>query len=127
MLMMRDGHAEMQVPAGANGAFQNVTVEFPGEVLSATPVLRGFMVKYGDLEHVASQDHHLAQLAAALEIASWGPPGIQGQHVTVSCVLNLMDDNGDDPMAGTIDFTVIADVQVLVPPIEPPVNVGRVT
>lgn len=127
MLMMRDGHAEMQVPAGANGAFQRVTVEFPGEVLSATPLLRGFMVKYGDLEHVAREDHHVAQMGAFLEIQSWGPPGIQGKSVTVDCVLNFMDDNGDDPMAGTIDFTVIADVQVLVPPIEPPINLGRAT
>ena len=124
MLVMRDGHAQMQVSAGAQGAFQEVTVEFPGEVLSATPVLRGFMVKYGDLEHVANEDHHVAQLAAVLQIASFGPPGIQGRMVTVNCVLNLMDDNGDDPMAGTIDFTVIADVQVLAPPIEPPVDLG---
>src|SRR5262245_61840922 len=102
--MMRTGHAEMEVPAGANGAWQTVTVEFPHRVRSATPVLVGYMVKYGDLAHVANEDHHVAQLAVSLEIPLFDPVPFQDATVTVSCVLNLMDDNGDDPMAGTIDF-----------------------
>ena len=111
MLMMKDGHAEMQVAAGAAGAFQGVTFEFPGKVLSATPVLRGFSLRYGSPDSpLPAEDHNLGQIAVLLDSRSDLSNNWAVGKVVVGCVVNLMDENGDDPMSGTVDFTVIADV-----------------
>jgi hypothetical protein len=121
MIVMQTGAVAFTPEVGAQGRFTDVKVHFPGAVRSATAVLCGWYAQYGSTP-APLEDHHVAGVGAGVEIIE-----VVGSSVTVDCVLNLRDDNGDDLMSGSIAFCVIADVLELPTPDLPDVATGVLT
>jgi hypothetical protein len=106
MIVMQSGHADFDLPGDLGGqGFADIKVDFNGLVRSATAVLCGYNVRYGNPEYGSVEDHHVAELYVAVLVTE-----ISGSSVTVDCVLIMHDDHADDPVSGAIWFCVIADV-----------------
>lgn len=119
MILMKAGDAAFVSPGENLAVYATATVEFPGLVRSATAVLTGFIAAYGRPDGPI-EDHHVGMVGTSVVVSD-----ITGGTVTVDCTLSLQDDNGDDPLNGSVGFCVIADV-IELPAADPAVSVTEV-
>ena len=105
---MRSGTIEF--PVGRGERSLSFSFLFPKRVIETHVALSGYEAQY------ASGDHHIKRLKVKL---SSQPGGFtdEGYEARVTAVINLRDQNADDPYSGSISFVLFAQTQSRVPPV----------
>ena len=89
---------------------------FHMNVLFSRPVARVHIALTGYTLEYAGGDHHLKRIIVKL-FAEPGAHVDDGYEVRVTAVVNLRDQNGDDPYTGEIGFLLFAEPKTLIPDI----------